>query len=153
MQDPGSSSQSHTQKKQSSYIVLVTSFDAVVVTFIYFVDRGMWECTCKSDIMDTEVISQFLLCELKDWIRALINAPVPLLTTPSQWLLQVFRDMFFVNLLSIDLFLDKLQWPIRSYTSLLPPTPTHTHTGKFEQFSVLGHLCLRIKLFVVCISK
>lgn len=97
MQDPGSSSQSHTQKKQSSYIVLVTSFDAVVVTFIYFVDRGMWECTYKSDIMDMEVISQFLLCELKDWIRALINAPVPLFTTPSQWLLQVFRDMFFVN--------------------------------------------------------
>lgn len=89
MQDPGSSSQSHTQKKQSSYIVLVTSFDAVV--------KCMWECTYKSDIMDTEVISQFLLCELKDWIRALINAPVPLFTTPFQWLLQVFRDMFFVN--------------------------------------------------------
>lgn len=38
MQDPGFSPQSHTQKKQSSYIVLVTSFDAVVITFIYFVD-------------------------------------------------------------------------------------------------------------------
>lgn len=66
MQDPGSSPQSHTQKKQSSYIVLVTSFDAVVITFIYFVDRSMWECTCKSYIMDTEVIRQLLLCELKD---------------------------------------------------------------------------------------
>lgn len=66
----------------------------------------------EEHVMDMEVVSQLvaissflLLCELKDWTRALISAQEPLLTTPSQWLLQVFRDMFFVNLLSIDLFI------------------------------------------------
>lgn len=121
----------HT-KKQSSYIILLTSFDAVFITFIYFVDRGMWECTYKSYIMDMEVISQLvtissflLLCELKDWTRALINAQVPLLTMPSQWLLQVFRDMFFVNLLSIDLFISWQTSVTHKILHIL--TPPHTH--------------------------
>ena len=62
-----------THKKAVFCIVLLTSFDAVVITFIYFVDRGMWECTWKSHVMDMEVVSQLvaissflLLCELKD---------------------------------------------------------------------------------------